>query len=237
MRIKERVKSFLKSCFFESCFFNRRRIIGLCAAGFAVLFGVLSEYANYMLHYVCIGICIAFIITAINLIFLTPSIRKVILNVLEEMLLRFTKRILNIAEKIVTVIAEAIRKIINKIKEKFSFGTNGAYKGRRMAKDYVDIKERVGVNARKNSKKRKKKYKDMDNIERIRFLYEKKVTGAIKSGVKVEESMTPNEAGGMMIEYRHMKSEGMELIDKYNFARYDDEVVITDEMVERVRKL
>lgn len=49
--------------------------------------------------------------------------------------------------------------------------------------------------------------------------------------------MTPNEAGAMLVSEKYMKNESMELIDKYNFARYDDEAVVTDEMVERVKRL
>lgn len=218
-------------------FFNRRRMAGLCFAAAAVLFAVLSMYANYWVYYVCKALCVMCILIALNLIFLSPSIRKILLEVLEEILLRITRRILEIADKIIEVITNAILKIIKKIKDKLSFGTNGSYKGKRMAKGYVDIKEKVGANGRKGARKRKKKFKDMDNTEKVRFLYERKIAGAIKNGIRVEESMTPNEAGGMLIKYRHMKNESMELIDKYNYARYDDERVVTDEMVERVKKL
>lgn len=227
MRFMHRLKSF----------FNRRRVAGLCVGAAAVLFAVLSMYSNYWVYYLCKTLCVMCILIALYLIFLSPSVRKVLLEILEEVLLRITRRILEIAEKIIDVITNAIRKIIKKIKDKFSFGTNGSYKGKRMAKGYVDIKEKVGANGRKGARKRKKKFKDMDNVEKVRFLYERKMVGAIKNGIRVEESMTPNEAGSMLVKYRHMKNEGMELIDKYNFARYDDEGVITDDMVERVKKL
>lgn len=217
--------------------FSRRRAAGMCFGAAAVLFAVLSMYADYLVCCLCKALCVICILIAIHLIFFSPSVRKALRLGLEEVLIRFTGKILDIAEKMMDVIANAIHKIIKKIRDKFSFGTNGSYKGKIMAKGYVDVKERVGVNEKKGTRRRRKKFKDMDNVEKVRFLYERKMVGAKKSGIKIEESMTPNEAGSMLVKYRHMKNEGMELIDKYNFARYDDEGVITDEMVERVKKL
>lgn len=200
-------------------FFNRRRKAGLLAFGAAIIFAVFAMVTKYGVSYVCKAFCIISVLIAVDLIFLPP---------------------LQIADKakfLISSIREVIRKIVQKLKDKFSLNANGIYKGARIAKEYVDVKEKIPSFEKKAAKKRRKKYKDMDNIEKIRFLYEKKITGAMKKGIKIEENMTPGEAGKMLVERKYMNNEGMELIDNYNIARYDDEAVMTDDVVERVKRL
>ena len=232
-------------------FFNRRRKAGLCVLFAGIVFVILTFFTNYFAHRLCkmlAGVCIA---AGMYLILIPEYVIKIILQELKSFMLYITRRILEILKmitdkltkiankvgKAVRVITNFIRKIVRRIKEKFSFGTNGIYKGARMAKGYVDVKEKVAAGKGKTIRRKKKKYRDMDNVERVRFFYEKKVTGAMKRGIEVEESKTPNETGVMLVSCRYMKNESMELIEKYNFARYDDEAVVTDDMVERVKRL
>lgn len=200
-------------------FFNRRRKSGLLTFGAAIIFAVFAMVTNYGVSYVCKAFCIISVLIAVDLIFLPP---------------------LQIADKakfLISSIREVIRKIVQKLKDKFSLNANGIYKGARIAKEYVDVKEKIPSFEKKAAKKRRKKYKDMDNIEKIRFLYEKKITGAMKKGIKIEETMTPNETGNVLVAHKYMNNESMELIDKYNIARYDEEAVMTDDVVERVKRL
>jgi hypothetical protein len=145
------------------------------------------------------------------------------------------KKLLKKAENVIKTLFEIVMKIADKLREKFSINSSGSYKLTHMAKGYVDTKEKIGAASGKRGRKKRKKYKDMNNIEKIRFLYEKKVTGAVKKGIEIEKSLTPNETGERMVERKYMKENGMELIKRYNAARYDDAAEIADEMVERVR--
>lgn len=232
-------------------FFNRRRRAGLCVFFAGLLFVILTFYTNYFVYHLCKFLAILCIPVGIYLFFVPAFVIRIILQELERVMLfitrkihenlkkltsRFTK-IVNKVGKAARAITKFIRNIVRRLMDKFSFGTNGIYKGARLANGYVDVKEKAAVGKGKAVRRKRKKYKYMDNVERVRYLYEKKVTGAMKSGIEVEESMTPNEIGGMLVVRRYMKNESMELIDKYNFARYDDEAIITDDMVERVKKL
>lgn len=237
-------------------FLNRRRKDGFLAFGGAIIFAVFAMVTNYGVSYVCKAFCIISALVAADLIFLPPLFWKKIFKKVENIMLALTRKILRIVDTVkkflkkvfinliadkakflISSIREAIRKIVQKLKDKFSLNANGIYKGARIAKEYVDVKEKIPSFTKKASKKRRKKYKDMDNIEKIRFLYEKKITGAMKKGIKIEENMTPGEAGNMLVARKYMNNEGMELIDNYNIARYDDEAVMTDDVVERVKRL
>ena len=231
--------------------FNKRRRVGLCVLFTGILFAILTSFTNYFLHLVCKAIAIVCISVGLYIIFIPSYVSRIILEELKSIMFSITRKILSNLKRLTdkltkvmskvgsvfSIITKFIRNVIKKIKEKFSFGTNGAYKGPRMANGYVDVKEKAAIDKGKAVRRKKKKYKNMNNVERIRFFYERKVTGAMKSGIEVEESMTPNETGTMLVSHKYMKDESMELIDKYNFARYDDEAVVTDDMVERVKKL
>ncbi len=213
MKHKDKLNNKLKA------FLNRRRKAGLLAFGAAIIFAILAMATNYGVSHVCKAFCIISVLVAVDLIFLSPLL------------------IADKAKFLISSIRKVIRKIVQKLKDKFSLNANGIYKGARIAKEYVDVKEKIPSFAKKAAKKRRKKYKDMDNIEKIRFLYEKKIAGAMKKGIKIEETMTPNETGNVLVAHKYMNNEGMELIDNYNIARYDDEAVMTDDVVERVKRL
>lgn len=245
MELKNKLSSRLKG------FFNRRRRAGLCVFFTGIVFVILTFYTNYFVHRLCKMLAIVCIPVGIYL-FLVPSFfTRIILQELEKIMLFITRKIhenlkrltdkfakiVNKVGSVARVITKFIRNIVKRLKDKFSFGTNGIYKGARMAKGYVDVKERAAAGKGKAVRRKKKKYKNMNNVEKVRYHYEKKITGAMKSGIKIEESMTPNEKGNMLVSHKYMKNESMELIDKYNFARYDEEAVITDDMVERVKRL
>lgn len=245
MKLKNKLSSRLKD------FFNRRRRVGLCVFFTGILFVILTFYTNYFVHRLCEFLAIVCIPVGIYLFFVPAFVIRIILQELERIMLSITRKIhenlkrltgrftkiVNKVGKVARAITKFIRNIARRLRDKFSFGTNGIYKGARLAKGYVDVKERAEAGKGKAVRRKKKKYKYMDNVEKVRYLYEKKVTGAMKSGIEVEESMTPNETGDMLVVRRYMKNESKELIDKYNFARYDDEAVITDDMVERVKRL
>lgn len=130
----------------------------------------------------------------------------------------------------------AVFKFIKKVMDKLSLSHGKSFKTVKMIKGYNDVTEKAGGDyADKKKKKKHKRYKYMDNVEKVRFLYEKRVTGAIKNGIEIEESMTPIEAGDIMAREKYMKDNNDILIETYNQARYDDKSVITDDMVKKIQ--
>lgn len=130
----------------------------------------------------------------------------------------------------------AVFKFIKKVMDKLSLSHGKSFNTVKMIKGYNDVTEKAGGDyADKKKKKKHKRYKYMDNVEKVRFLYEKRVTGAIKNGIEIEESMTPIEAGDIMAREKYMKDNNDILIETYNQARYDDKSVITDDMVKKIQ--
>ncbi|MFG6325752.1 MAG: hypothetical protein K1W00_02770 [Lachnospiraceae bacterium] len=232
-------------------FFNRRRRAGFCVFFAGIGFTLLTLYTNYFVWRLCMLLAIVCIPVGIYLFFVPDYVVRMILHKLEGIVLFITRKIqenlkklgnkitkiANKAGRAARAITKFIKNIVRRLMDKFSFGTNGIYKGARLAKGYVDVKEKAAAGKGKAVRRKKKKYKYMDNVEKVRYHYEKKIAGAVRRGIRIEESMTPNEAGAMLVSEKYMKNESMELIDKYNFARYDEEAVVTDEMVERVKRL
>lgn len=200
--------------------FTKRRIKGLGYLTVAVITAAGTYYTNGFIEQILSSVSIICDLQALNYIFTDEGTGRKIGKKIEKIMLRITKALLNFAKRII---------------EKFSFSNGRSFKGARMAKEYSDIKERTegGIPGRRK-KKKYKRYKYMSNVEKVRFLYDKKVTGAIKKGVPLEEYMTPNEAGRIMMDEKYMKRSENVLIGTYNAARYDDEAVITDEMVDEI---
>lgn len=90
----------------------------------------------------------------------------------------------------------------------------------------------------KKRKKRKAEYKSyrlMDNREKVRFLYYKTVTKAIRKGFFFKEADTPIEVNNRLMQRKYLKNVDMQLSSFYNISRYDSDGVITDEMVEMMK--
>lgn len=88
---------------------------------------------------------------------------------------------------------------------------------------------------KKKKRARFKNWKNMDNKERVRFLYYKTVTGAIKKGYRFKKWETPNETGEGMIKGRYVKPEKQLVVECYNETRYNDNAVVSHEIVEKLR--
>ncbi len=92
---------------------------------------------------------------------------------------------------------------------------------------------------REQKKKRRahyKSYRKMDNREKVRFLYYKAVTKAVRRGFGFRESDTPFEVNDRLIERKYYKSGEKKLGEIYSVGRYDSESYITDEMVEEMKE-
>ncbi len=141
-----------------------------------------------------------------------------------------------IFESFKDAIEEVIGKIIAKIAELFGMSGGRGYGDKRFLQGYEDVSIKV---EKKQSKKKRfeKKYKDMDNRERIRFFYSKMMNKQIKKGYKFKWSKTPTEHERILLEYDKIEKDGTLLFDSYNEARYYKNAVITEENVENVKKI
>lgn len=92
---------------------------------------------------------------------------------------------------------------------------------------------------REQKKKRRanyKSYRKMDNREKVRFLYYKAVTKAVRKGFGFREADTPFEVNERLIERKYYKNQETQLGEIYSVGRYDSQCEITDEMVEVMKK-
>ena len=81
-----------------------------------------------------------------------------------------------------------------------------------------------------------KRYKLMDNREKVRYLYYKIVTKAMRKGFGFKESDTPYEVNGKLVDRKYIKNRDMQLGGIYNISRYDSKSEITDKMVEILKE-
>lgn len=200
---------------------DRRRKKGLLFLTAAAVMAALSETDTYFLRDIAGLASIACDLAALYYIFITPGAGKRAAKKLETALLRLTRGIL---------------RLVKRVMDKLSFSNGRAYRGARMADGYRDTSEKISAVRIKPGRKKRRKYKNMDNIEKVRFLYEKKVILSVRHGAQLYECMTPNETGRVMIDGGYMKKSGSILIDTYNEARYDSDAVISDEAVENAKK-
>ncbi|MBP3338447.1 MAG: hypothetical protein J6L69_03500 [Lachnospiraceae bacterium] len=90
---------------------------------------------------------------------------------------------------------------------------------------------------RKKRKAEYKKYKDMNNSEKVQFLYYKSVTKAIKKGFYFKESDTAFEVNERMLDRKYLKNSGFELGEIYSVGKYAADGRVTDEMVEKMKEI
>ena len=129
-----------------------------------------------------------------------------------------------------------VGKVVKKIAELLGLTGGRGYGDKRFLQDYKDVSIKIGKTPSKK-KKFAKKYKDMDNRERIRFFYSRMMNRQIKKGYKFKPSRTASEHGEILLKYEKISQEGEFLFDSYNVARYNERGIITDENVENVKKI
>lgn len=127
-------------------------------------------------------------------------------------------------------------KLVHILQSIFGFHTGKGYRGAGFINDYQDTSCKVEKN-RKSRRKPWKRYKDMDNRERIRYFYGKLVTRQIKKGYPFRASSTASEIGKDLYRRGNVSANCGELFDEYNEARYHVCAEITDEEVEKIKKI
>lgn len=127
-------------------------------------------------------------------------------------------------------------KIIQAIASIFGMRLGRGYQGASFIRDYRDTSYKV---KKENvlRKKAQKRYRDMDNRERVRYFYGKLVNKQIKKGFSFQYSYTANEVGKKLMESEKISHASEILFVKYNEARYNAGANITEEDVEKVKKV
>lgn len=200
---------------------TKRRIKGLIILFISLVTSTATMFVNKFAEQMLSAVSIVSLLIALDYILITPEKGRKIVCAIKEILIFVTQKIFDFVKMVIS---------------RFSFSNGRSFKATGMIKGYSDTSERINTGSYvTKTKKKHKRYKNMDNIEKVRYLYEKKITGALKRGIPLEESMTPNEAGELMKQRRYMKKSENVLIGTYNFARYDEEALITDEMVKNIK--
>ena len=127
------------------------------------------------------------------------------------------------------------KKIAHKIASMFGIHSGKGYKGTGLITDYQDISIKVKRNAAQ--KKPQKRYKDMNNSERIRYFYGKLVNRQIKKGFLFRCSFTADEIENRLMEDKKISSSSHILFQTYNEERYDIKADIISEDVEKIKKI
>lgn len=146
------------------------------------------------------------------------------------------KKLKEFFEKVREAIQEFVEKLVTKLANLLGLTGGRGYGDKRFLQEYTDVSVKVGKNPSKK-KKFSKKYKDMNNRERIRFFYSKLMNRQIKKGYRFKSSRTASEHGEILLKYEKISQEGQQLFDSYNVARYDTRGIITEENVEKVKKI
>lgn len=127
-------------------------------------------------------------------------------------------------------------KLVHILESIFGVRMGKGYKGTGFINDYQDTSCKVEKN-RKSRRKSWKRYKDMDNRERIRYFYGKLVNKQIRKGYPFRYSSTASEIGKDLYQRGSVSANCGELFDEYNEARYHVCAEITDEEVEKIKTI
>lgn len=203
---------------------NKRRIRGLVFLLMAIVTAVMTFFVKDVIMEQFVSILsLVFDVLAINRIFFSEDFKKNSINYIRKVILRLSEKVIN-----------ALTKLFGKM----NMFSDKKFKRLSIIRDYKDSIEKLDYNSKdKIKRKKRKKYKNMTNVEKTRFLYEKKVNGAIKKGIKIEKNMTPIESSNKMIQKEYIEKPDIVLADTYNLARYNDEADITNIMVENIKKI
>lgn len=127
------------------------------------------------------------------------------------------------------------KKIVQKFASMFGMRSGKGYKGTGFITDYQD----TSIKIKKNTvqKKNQKRYKDMNNAERIRYFYVKLLHRQIKKGFLFRCSFTADEIEKQLLEDKKISSCSHGLFQIYNEARYNIKADITSEDVEKIKKI
>lgn len=128
------------------------------------------------------------------------------------------------------------KKIAKAIASIFGGRLGKGYQGASLIKDYQDISFKVKKNT-SIKKKNQKRYKDMNSSERIRYFYGKLINRQIKKGFSFRSSFTADEIGKRLIQDKKISRSSEVLFEKYNEARYNIQADITEEDVEKIKKI
>ncbi len=101
---------------------------------------------------------------------------------------------------------------------------------------YEDTKIRLSA-AGRGKKKRRKKYRDMDNKERIRYIYYCLMRKKIKKGYRILLSETPSVTEKNLREEQMLGIGEDKIFSWYRQARYQDSCEITEETVTGLKKI
>lgn len=142
-------------------------------------------------------------------------------NTLESIIKRIGKKVLELFERFKRTTAVIAYKL--NLKRNFA--------------GFTDEKISLKHIKKKKKKKKYKKYKDMNNIERVRYFYDKKVTYAKKKGVDIKKYHTPKEAVSNMRAAELIGEDGDFFVLTYNEARYNENAYINEETVEKIKKI
>lgn len=209
----------------------KRRTKGYICLSMAVLFAVLTVVYREKYLISMASASILFDLLTLNYIFLE--------KIFSEAKKKLSDRFHFFMEVFAGIVILATKKtvgIFKRIAAKLSLSGGRGYRGSNLAKGYYDYSEKIEKGKVARVKRKRKRYKNMDNREKIRYLYDRKLTEAEKKGAAFTGDMTPLETEAVMLEKRYMSEKQHIIIAGYNEARYNDEAQIGDEMVDMVKK-
>ncbi len=147
-----------------------------------------------------------------------------------------TDKVKNVVKKVASVIfALTIGALIRVFDAFLNMATGARNSDLKVITGYED----KVFSVKQKKKKRRASYKSyrlMDNREKVRFLYYKAVTKAIRKGFFFKESDTPFEVNERLIKRKYYKDGQRCLSEMYNVCRYDEMSDITDEMVKEMKE-
>lgn len=108
--------------------------------------------------------------------------------------------------------------------------------GNALIQGYTETSQRVDKN-KASGKIFRKRYKDMDAAERIRYFYAKFIRKQIRKGYAFRRTETPDEIKGNLYREKRISNISAKLFDEYEKARYNNHANFTETDVEQVKKI
>jgi len=138
----------------------------------------------------------------------------------------------NIRKNIILRLKEFIKRKLDNIIKYFEIRKTKKYRDPEFIKGYTDVSTRIQISPFIRKKKKKfKNYKNMNNREKIRFLFYKRVKKEVKRGYVFKDYMTPSENIKGMLNDKYLIKNSNEIIDIYNEARYNDKSEVIEDTV------
>jgi len=198
----------------------------------SIIYATVSFFISLVMMVYCIFIwkesVYRFVVLGISVVLMIPAVK-----ILDKY---SSEKIIDVIKKVLGTIFEALGVIVNRVRD--MFGITATRRGQiAHITDYKD--ETISVKDSENHAKKRyrhKKWRDMNNSEKIRYVYARRMIKNIKNGYGYDGSLTPAEHVETLIDTKRENESLRDLLGIYHIARYQTKLTVSDTETVEIKK-